>query len=337
MYCNFIIQLESSRGRHTLYNNMEQRFPFCACTFQNIICRQLTTSAKTLCVLVVLFLHLHWGHLVYFSFSDASIFNSLVFCGPVTLLLWKMQTGNIEVSQHEGESWLMERIVAAGHCVNKSAKITVHIWKDFLINSLKHTLDEIGIARTCCLCGDGEDPYFTVGFTGILKAEVEDNEISWSWIDRGVQAVWKCGSLNRGIAHRPWYEITGNSVSVISCYCSCVVVYPTSTCLHNVQYPLISPDTLCSCAFRCVQRLLWICLLSLSLSLLLWFGHVIRRDTSAPAVHSTGLSGYERITDRRMDQVRQSCNCYTHGRMGRGFIFSICNREILIIPKVNTF
>ncbi|XP_030004333.1 alpha-N-acetylgalactosaminide alpha-2,6-sialyltransferase 3-like isoform X2 [Sphaeramia orbicularis] len=57
------------------------------------------------------------------------------------------------------------------------------------------------------------------------------------------------------------------------------------------------------------QRLLWVCLLSLSLSLLLWFGHVIRRDSSAPAAHSTGLSGYERITEPRMEQfLDMHCN-----------------------------
>lgn len=46
----------------------------------------------------------------------------------------------------------------------------------------------------------------------------------------------------------------------------------------------------------------WACLLSLSLPLLFWFGHVIRRDGPPPAVHNTGLKGYTRISPGRMGQ-----------------------------------
>lgn len=46
----------------------------------------------------------------------------------------------------------------------------------------------------------------------------------------------------------------------------------------------------------------WLCLLSLSLPLVLWFGHVIRRDVPSPTLPSTGLRGYTRIPPGRMDQ-----------------------------------
>nr|XP_046230600.1 alpha-N-acetyl-neuraminyl-2,3-beta-galactosyl-1,3-N-acetyl-galactosaminide alpha-2,6-sialyltransferase isoform X4 [Scatophagus argus] len=48
----------------------------------------------------------------------------------------------------------------------------------------------------------------------------------------------------------------------------------------------------------------WLCLLSLSLPLLFWFAHVIRRDGQPPAAHRTGLKGYMRITPGRTDQFR---------------------------------
>ncbi|XP_036973111.1 alpha-N-acetyl-neuraminyl-2,3-beta-galactosyl-1,3-N-acetyl-galactosaminide alpha-2,6-sialyltransferase [Acanthopagrus latus] len=47
---------------------------------------------------------------------------------------------------------------------------------------------------------------------------------------------------------------------------------------------------------------LWLCLLSVSLPLLFWFGHVIRRDGPPPAVQSNGLKGYTRIPPDRMVQ-----------------------------------
>lgn len=51
------------------------------------------------------------------------------------------------------------------------------------------------------------------------------------------------------------------------------------------------------------QMLRWLCLLSLSLPLLFWFGHVIIRDGPPPPEPSTGLSGYMRITPGRMHQL----------------------------------
>lgn len=55
---------------------------------------------------------------------------------------------------------------------------------------------------------------------------------------------------------------------------------------------------------RPIQMLRWLCLLSLSLPVLFWFGHVIRRGDPSPAVQSTGLKGYMRIAPERMNQVR---------------------------------
>lgn len=57
-------------------------------------------------------------------------------------------------------------------------------------------------------------------------------------------------------------------------------------------------------AFRLIQMLRWLCLLSLSLPVLFWFGHVIRRDDPSPALQSTGLKGYVRIAPGRTNQVR---------------------------------
>ncbi|XP_056288405.1 alpha-N-acetyl-neuraminyl-2,3-beta-galactosyl-1,3-N-acetyl-galactosaminide alpha-2,6-sialyltransferase [Pseudoliparis swirei] len=50
------------------------------------------------------------------------------------------------------------------------------------------------------------------------------------------------------------------------------------------------------------QMFLWLCLLSLSLPLLFWVGHVITRDGLSPTLQSSGLRGYMRITPGRMDQ-----------------------------------
>ncbi|XP_072228286.1 alpha-N-acetyl-neuraminyl-2,3-beta-galactosyl-1,3-N-acetyl-galactosaminide alpha-2,6-sialyltransferase isoform X2 [Leuresthes tenuis] len=47
----------------------------------------------------------------------------------------------------------------------------------------------------------------------------------------------------------------------------------------------------------------WLCLLSLSLPVLVWFGHVITRDDSWSAVRSPGLKGYTRISPGRMSQL----------------------------------
>lgn len=57
----------------------------------------------------------------------------------------------------------------------------------------------------------------------------------------------------------------------------------------------------------------WLCLLSLSLPLLFWFGHVIRRDgPHHPVRPNTGLSGYLRITPGGMDQVRDRVLSQSH-------------------------
>lgn len=53
-----------------------------------------------------------------------------------------------------------------------------------------------------------------------------------------------------------------------------------------------------------VQILRWLCLLSLSLPLLFWFGHVIRRVSRTAALKSTEYKGYVRITPGRKHQVR---------------------------------
>lgn len=54
-----------------------------------------------------------------------------------------------------------------------------------------------------------------------------------------------------------------------------------------------------------VQWIHWLSLLTLSLTLLFWFGHVVRRDRKpTPAtVNNTRLMGYVRVTAGRMDQV----------------------------------
>lgn len=65
----------------------------------------------------------------------------------------------------------------------------------------------------------------------------------------------------------------------------------------------LNPRPLCYTFSRPIQMLRWLCLLSLSLPLLFWFGHMIRRDDPSPAVQSTGLKGYMRIAPGRMDQV----------------------------------
>lgn len=59
------------------------------------------------------------------------------------------------------------------------------------------------------------------------------------------------------------------------------------------------------------MQTLWLCLLSVSLPLLFWFGHVIRRDGPPPAVQSNGLRGYTRIPPNRMVQVRGRERVYT--------------------------
>lgn len=46
----------------------------------------------------------------------------------------------------------------------------------------------------------------------------------------------------------------------------------------------------------------WLCLLSLSLPLLFWFGHVITREGFSPAAQRSGLRGYRRIGPSRVDQ-----------------------------------
>lgn len=52
------------------------------------------------------------------------------------------------------------------------------------------------------------------------------------------------------------------------------------------------------------QRIRWVCLVVISLSVLFWYGRVIRSDRSFP-IHN-GLRGYIRITPGRMNQVRCS-------------------------------
>uniref|UniRef100_A0AAV2IUH5 Uncharacterized protein n=1 Tax=Knipowitschia caucasica TaxID=637954 RepID=A0AAV2IUH5_KNICA len=47
----------------------------------------------------------------------------------------------------------------------------------------------------------------------------------------------------------------------------------------------------------------WLCLLSLSLTLLLWIGHMVKRNTFHVPLHNRGLSGYARISESRKDQV----------------------------------
>lgn len=49
----------------------------------------------------------------------------------------------------------------------------------------------------------------------------------------------------------------------------------------------------------------WLCLLSLSVLLLFWFGVVVTRDDASPAAaHSSGLRGYTRIRAGGKGQVR---------------------------------
>lgn len=47
----------------------------------------------------------------------------------------------------------------------------------------------------------------------------------------------------------------------------------------------------------------WFCLLSLSVPLLLWFGHVIVRNGTPPAARSTGLRGYVRLGPAGAEQI----------------------------------
>lgn len=65
---------------------------------------------------------------------------------------------------------------------------------------------------------------------------------------------------------------------------------------HSIALLLFTP--------RLIQMLRWLCLVSLSLPVLFWFGHVIRRDDPSPALQSTGLKGYVRIAPGRTNQVR---------------------------------
>lgn len=51
------------------------------------------------------------------------------------------------------------------------------------------------------------------------------------------------------------------------------------------------------------QIVCWLCLLSLCLPLLLWFGNVIKSEDPSPAVESSGLRGYMRITPGSVEQV----------------------------------
>lgn len=53
-----------------------------------------------------------------------------------------------------------------------------------------------------------------------------------------------------------------------------------------------------------MQMLRWLSLLSLSLLLLFWFGHVVRWGIRTEAFKSTGLKGYMRIAPGRKHQVR---------------------------------
>lgn len=46
----------------------------------------------------------------------------------------------------------------------------------------------------------------------------------------------------------------------------------------------------------------WLCLLSLCLPVLLWFGNVIKSEDPSPAVESSGLRGYMRITPGSVEQ-----------------------------------
>ncbi|KAM4634647.1 alpha-N-acetyl-neuraminyl-2,3-beta-galactosyl-1,3-N-acetyl-galactosaminide alpha-2,6-sialyltransferase isoform 1-T3 [Polymixia lowei] len=48
-------------------------------------------------------------------------------------------------------------------------------------------------------------------------------------------------------------------------------------------------------------KIRWVCLVSVSLSLLFWYGHVIRSDGSS-SIHNSGLKGYIRITPDGMNQ-----------------------------------
>ncbi|XP_056874696.1 alpha-N-acetyl-neuraminyl-2,3-beta-galactosyl-1,3-N-acetyl-galactosaminide alpha-2,6-sialyltransferase isoform X2 [Takifugu flavidus] len=53
----------------------------------------------------------------------------------------------------------------------------------------------------------------------------------------------------------------------------------------------------------------WLCLLSLSLPLLFWFGHVTRWESRTKALQSTGLKGYMRITPGRKRQQFLAVHC----------------------------
>ncbi|XP_030597990.1 alpha-N-acetylgalactosaminide alpha-2,6-sialyltransferase 3-like [Archocentrus centrarchus] len=52
-----------------------------------------------------------------------------------------------------------------------------------------------------------------------------------------------------------------------------------------------------------MQMLRWLCLLTLSLPLLFWVGHVITRDGPPPPARRKGLRGYTRISPGRMGQI----------------------------------
>lgn len=65
-----------------------------------------------------------------------------------------------------------------------------------------------------------------------------------------------------------------------------------------------------------MQMLRWLCLLTLSLPLLFWVGHVITRDGPSPAARRKGLRGYTRIRPGGMDQVsgsKRQGGVYTNG------------------------
>ncbi|XP_054468389.1 alpha-N-acetyl-neuraminyl-2,3-beta-galactosyl-1,3-N-acetyl-galactosaminide alpha-2,6-sialyltransferase isoform X1 [Anoplopoma fimbria] len=60
------------------------------------------------------------------------------------------------------------------------------------------------------------------------------------------------------------------------------------------------------------QMFQWLCLVSLSLPLLFWFGHVITRNGPSPVLQGNGLRGYMRISPGRMDQVKDREFLYMH-------------------------
>lgn len=64
----------------------------------------------------------------------------------------------------------------------------------------------------------------------------------------------------------------------------------------------------------------WLCLLTLSLPLLFWVGHVMIRDGPSPAAARKGLEGYKRIKPDRMDQVRHKEGRITQKKAYRGLV-----------------